>query len=137
MKNALVGLIIIVLAGAWFWFNRPANQEEVVGEFWGTIQGSVSLGPICPVVSDPPDPACADKPYATRLALTTADQARVIKEFDSDAAGRFRVEAPPGEYAIRSAVAANILPYCQNVGPIKLAVNDYVEVAVTCDTGIR
>jgi hypothetical protein len=87
----------------------PGDNGGAVGEFWGSIQGTVLLGPTCPVMMDPPDPQCADKPYATRFVLTTADQSRVIKEFSSNAQGRFNVEVPPGEYAIRSAVVATIL----------------------------
>ena len=33
-----------------------------VAESWGTIVGTVLLGPTCPVMRDPPDPECADKP---------------------------------------------------------------------------
>jgi hypothetical protein len=113
------------------------GEEGTVGEVWGTVYGTVLLGPTCPVATDPPDPECADKPYATSLVLTTLDGARVIKTFSSDAAGAFNIEAPPGEYAIRSAAAANILPYCQSNGVFKVPVNDSVEVHVSCDTGIR
>lgn len=108
-----------------------------IGEFWGSIYGVVMLGPTCPVIMDPPDPSCADKPYQTRLVITTADQARVIKEFSSDANGRFNVEVPPGEYAIRSAAAANILPYCSTNDNITVLANAGTEVTVYCDSGVR
>lgn len=115
----------------------PPNDDPSVGEFWGTIFGVVMLGPTCPVEMYPPDPKCADRPYATTLALTTPDGAKVIKTFSSDAAGKFYVEVPPGQYTIRSAATANILPYCQNNDTINLSANGSVEVAVSCDTGIR
>ncbi len=108
----------------------------ITGEFYGTILGTVLLGPTCPVMRDPPDPQCADKPYATQLVLTNADGSRVIKTFASDAEGKFRIDIKPGMYAIRTAAAANLLPYCQSQ-PFELKVNDSVEVAVSCDTGIR
>ena len=107
-----------------------------VGEFWGTILGTVVLGPNCPV-QDQTDSNCVDKPYQTRLALTTKDGSKVIKEFNSDANGKFSIEVPPGEYAIRSAAAADVLPYCQSDGIIVLEPNGYVETTVRCDTGIR
>lgn len=103
----------------------------------GTIRGLVLLGPICPVVEDPPDPNCADQPYATRLVLTSADQASIVKEFASDTLGKFVVTAAPGEYAIRSAAAANVLPYCASEGTISVSVGATVDVTVRCDTGIR
>ena len=103
----------------------------------GTIRGTALMGPICPVEEDPPDPNCADRPYATRLVLTSADQAVVIKEFASDTLGRFTVSAAAGQYAIRSAAAANVLPYCASDGTISVSAGATVDVTVRCDTGIR
>lgn len=101
------------------------------------IRGTVLLGPTCPVERIPPDPVCADKPYKTNLTLTTADQSRVITEFNSDANGKFTVKIQPGEYAIRSAAAANILPYCASNNTIKVSANMFTDATVFCDTGIR
>lgn len=117
-------------------FVCPEPSDGTVAEVWGTVLGSVLLGPTCPVERIPPDPSCADKPYATHLVLTTVDGARVLKEFSSDATGKFRIDVPSGDYAIRSAAAANVLPYCQSA-PFNVPINDSVEVAVSCDTGIR
>ena len=112
-------------------------SDGSVGEFWGSIIGSVLLGPTCPVEQYPPDPECADKPYATTLVVTTPDGARVIKTFASNTEGKFNVEVPPGQYAIRSAAAANVLPYCSTNEEIVVEANGYAEVTVSCDTGIR
>lgn len=118
-------------------FSKCPGEDGAIGEFWGNIFGSVLLGPTCPVVMDPPDPRCADRPYQTQLVLTTADQSRVIREFNSDVNGKFNIEVPPGEYAIRSAAAANILPYCASNDTIRVVANDFVGITVSCDTGIR
>jgi len=116
--------------------NIEESGDGVVG-LWGTVFGTVLLGPTCPVVMDSPEAECADKPYKTMLVLTTAaDQARVVEEFSSDESGMFRVDVPPGEYAVRSAGAANILPYCQ-AESFPVSANDSVEITVYCDTGIR
>lgn len=101
------------------------------------IRGTALLGPICPVERIPPDPACVPKPYETNLVLTPTDQSRVITEFSSDANGRFEVKTQPGEYAIHSATATNILPYCASDGAVRVNVNSYTEITVNCDTGIR
>ena len=103
----------------------------------GGIKGNVLLGPICPVVMDPPDPSCQDRPYETRLALTTPDGSRVIKEFYSDAGGNFVVSAAPGEYAIRSSAAANVLPYCSTNETVRVVSGEHTQTVVYCDTGIR
>jgi hypothetical protein len=111
--------------------------EQINGEQESGIRGMVLLGPSCPVVSDPPAEECADKPYATTLEVTTSDQVLVIKEFHSEETGEFSVQVPPGEYAIRSAAAANTLPYCSSSGTIKVNASAYTETTVLCDTGIR
>lgn len=113
------------------------GEEDSVAEVWSTLYGTVWLGPTCPVVMDPPDPQCADKPYATSLALTTSDGTRVIKTFSSDEEGRFNIEVPPGQYVIRSAADGNILPYCQSNGILDVPISNSIEVQVSCDTGIR
>lgn len=100
------------------------------------ISGTVLIGPTCPVMQYPPDPECDDRPYATRLSVTTSDGARVIKEFNSDVNGRFSVALPPGQYAIRSAAAANVLPYCASE-VFTVDSNAYTAVSVSCDSGIR
>ncbi len=100
------------------------------------IKGNVLLGPICPVMRDPPDPQCADKPYAASLVLTTPDGVRVVKTFSSDDAGEFNVEVPPGGYVIRSAAASNIRP-CSSRESVVVQAGTYTQTIVYCDTGIR
>lgn len=143
LKNkALLGAILILalLVGVMIWlssFEEKGGEDGTIGEFWGSIYGTVYLGPVCPVVMDPPDPSCADKLYETKLVVTTEDQSKVIKEFSSDEEGRFNVEVPPGRYSIRSVVAANVLPYCSLNEVAVVEANSSVEVNVYCDTGIR
>jgi hypothetical protein len=139
-----IGGIAILLIGGFFvlrsyiYTEKQADpQDGSVGEFWGTVYGTVLLGPTCPVASDPPDPQCAEKPYGTSLAITTIDGSQVITQFSSDENGTFSVEVPPGSYAIRSAAVANVLPFCQRNGTFTVGVNDSTEVTVSCDTGIR
>ena len=131
MKKFIVALAVLaVVAAGWFLRSRP-TQTVTSG-----ITGTVLLGPTCPVVRNPPDPQCADKPYRTTLAVTTVDGARVVTTFTSDSNGTFSVQVPPGEYAIRSAAASNILPYCSDEHVVVRA-SAYTTTTVRCDTGIR
>ncbi len=115
----------------------PDSESINTGESSG-IMGRVLLGPTCPVETIPPDPNCADKPYGdTRLAITTPDGSRVIKEFGSDLAGEFKIKISPGQYAIRSAAVANILPYCATNETIIVKKGKFTETVVHCDSGIR
>ncbi|HCJ52252.1 MAG: hypothetical protein A2898_03320 [Candidatus Kerfeldbacteria bacterium RIFCSPLOWO2_01_FULL_48_11] len=98
------------------------------------IRGIVLSGPQCPVVQEGEE--CPDVPYATTLVVTTPDGAEVVDTFTSDAAGIFSVGVEPGTYAIRSAAAANVLPYC-SLDEVTVIRGEYTEVTVPCDTGIR
>lgn len=111
-------------------FPMPESQR-------GAINGLVLIGPTCPVEKYPPDPNCDDKPYVTRLVLTAVDRSRVIQEFSSTHDGTFSIMVSPGDYAIRSAAAANILPYCASAEVITVKANEKTEVVVSCDSGIR
>jgi hypothetical protein len=101
------------------------------------IEGTVLLGPTCPVMRNPPDPQCADKPYSTALAVTTSDGSETIKTFHSDAAGKFMVELPPGMYSIRSVSGTSMLPRCGVNAVVTVRAGGYSNVTVYCDTGIR
>lgn len=99
--------------------------------------GVATIGPTCPVERDPPDPACADKPFEGDFAVTTPDGSGVVTEFSSDAQGRFNVTVGAGEYAIRLANSASPLPRCASAAPLVVASRAWSEVNVSCDSGIR
>lgn len=96
--------------------------------------GTVLLGPTCPVERDPPDPACADRPYATDLRATEA--AGAVTSFRSGEDGTFRVALPPGTYVIHGAGEGAGPPTCTSP-EFEVLAGAYTEVAVGCDSGIR
>ncbi len=116
---------------------RNSTSGEGANQYHSRIRGVALLGPTCPVMREPPEAQCADKPYQTNLVITSPDGARVIQTFSSDAKGMFDVAVPPGTYAIRSAAVANIRPYCSSNGTFTVAASATVDVPVSCDTGIR
>ena len=98
------------------------------------IQGTVWIGPTCPVQRDPPDPDCADRRHETTLELTTADGV-FVRRFASDGNGTYRIDVAPGNYAIRSP-PEQTLPSCA-AGPVTVVAGDYPTLDVPCDSGIR
>ncbi|HSR89462.1 MAG TPA: hypothetical protein VLK22_03680 [Candidatus Udaeobacter sp.] len=113
---------------------NPAIKTITTGA--GGIEGSVWLGPVCPVEKNPPDPTCANRPYRTSLAVTTVE-GKLVKNFSSDMNGQFKVNVPPGKYAIRYADTAKKYPICGTSDVISVESNSFAEVNVFCDTGIR
>ncbi len=98
------------------------------------ITGTVLLGPTCPVVRNPPDPQCADKPYAVAL-IATAQNGNSV-QFNSSSSGTFRVTLPPGTYSVSSA-GTNFYPRCSSNGTITVLPNAFTTTTISCDTGIR
>ena len=99
------------------------------------IRGVVMLGPTCPVMRNPPEPGCADKPYSTMVAVfRRSDPVHAYAIGTSNADGRFEFSLPPGDYTLGA--GESNLPRCDHpevtVGPV-----GYATTTISCDTGIR
>jgi hypothetical protein len=99
------------------------------------VRGSVLLGPTCPVERIPPDPACADKPYATAIMVYRAGSSSPFVIGNSNASGAFEFSLPPGSYTL-TAGSGKMLPRCASVD-VTVATSGYIATTISCDTGIR
>jgi hypothetical protein len=64
------------------------------------LAGTLTSGPTCPVVSEPPDPACADKPVAGAIIVVTDASGAVTARVTSGADGTYSLTAGPGVYTL-------------------------------------
>ena len=113
----------------------PGGGRGGILPYTSGIAGTVMLGPTCPVMRNPPDPACADKPYQTMVVIFRAsDPVHAFTFTQSDTAGNFAVSLPPGEYRVGAGESS--LPRCAQV-PATVEAAGYTEVRISCDTGIR
>lgn len=99
------------------------------------VRGTVLLGPTCPVMRDPPDPQCADKPYATAITVYRTDSNSVLATGKSDTEGAFEFSLPSGSYTLIAA-GGTTLPRCSETN-VAVVANTYVTATISCDTGIR
>lgn len=98
------------------------------------IYGQVTIGPMCPVMraEDP----CPDKPYQTTLVISTPSGKKVTN-INTDADGRFRVSLSPGEYVLKPQTPQNQpLPIAQEQ-TFTVVANQFTELNVSYDSGIR
>jgi hypothetical protein len=101
------------------------------------VRGTVTAGPTCPVVTDPPDPSCADRPVAGAVLVFTDGAGAEVARTTSLADGTFSVELAPGAYSL---VAQPVDGLMGTPAPIDLQVEDgqpMREIPVPYDTGIR
>ena len=94
-------------------------------------------GPTCPVVTDPPDPDCADRPVAGAvLVILDADgdeAARVTSAPD----GTFAAALEPGGYRIVPQPVEGLMGTASELDVTVEVGEPSVELSIAYDTGIR
>ena len=100
-------------------------------------EGTVLLGPTCPVMKTPPDPNCADKPFVTIVEVYAVGGPEGIPfaTVNTDKEGKYKVILPPGEYSIQ-AQGGKPFPTC-SPKTITIGPNAMQKLNLSCDTGIR
>lgn len=123
--------VVFVGAGCW---TAPPSVPDTTAEGNSGVRGTALIGPTCPVESDPPDPACADKPYQGAFSVETTAGARVAT-FSTAADGTYSVALEPGTYVIELD-ASTFLP-SMSPATVTVAEGTYVTLNLSLDSGIR
>ena len=91
-----VCLIAVVVAACGSAVDNDNGNGGTVEKF--SVSGVALSGPHCPVVQNPPDPQCADRPVAdAEIVITNATGDRV-DAVRTDADGRFTIPLAAGDY---------------------------------------
>ena len=105
----------------------------------GLLKGTISIGPICPVATEPPLPAClptAETYKAYRVGIWTTNGRKIIGTLDPELDGSYATELMAGTYLIN-------LVDPQKVGgsnlPVQVTINGSgtTILDINIDTGIR
>ena len=124
---ALVGLVVLGQLGC----DGPAESGAS-----GLLRGQVVAGPSCPVVSEPPDPDCADRPVAGALVIIQVESGDEVDRRESNADGRFETSLPPGRYTLIPQPVQGLLGTAP-VQQFAITAGEPTELVVPYDTGIR
>lgn len=104
----------------------------------GTIlEGLVVAGPVCPVVTQPPDPNCEDRPVAGAEIVVRNAAGESVARVRTAEDGTFSVPVGAGRYELLPQPAEGLLG---TPGPLEVVVVEGVDpepVTVVYDTGIR
>ena len=101
------------------------------------VQGKVTAGPTCPVVTNPPNPSCADRPVAKAVLVFEDATGTEVARTTSAADGTFAVELAPGGYRL---IAQPVEGLMGTPAPMDVGVDagqPMTQVTVSYDTGIR
>jgi hypothetical protein len=128
-------LILIFLVGLMFTLgcDKQAEPEN------GFLEGKISIGPLCPVETDPPEPRClptAETYKAYPVYVCTPDGSKKIELISPALDGSFKTELAPGKYLV-------VLDKEQRIGssnlPMEVTINSFktTVISIEIDTGIR
>lgn len=114
----------------------PAPAKPVPSaERTSGIEGTIVLGPTCPVERFPQEPGCGDRPYQATVQVKTADGSTVVTEFKSDASGAFKVSLAPGTYLLVPE-QGKVFPRA-GTQEVVVAQNAFTHVTIQYDSGMR
>ena len=116
---------------------RVTGDSAVTPAKTGTISGTVTTSPTCPVERIPPDPQCAPKPYATAIKIRAEGSAAVIKTIQSNTSGVFTTSLLIGSYELEAVTQNNATyPRCEKT-LVTVKADKTTTANISCDTGIR
>jgi hypothetical protein len=106
----------------------------------GFLEGKISIGPICPVETIPPDPGClptAETYKAYPVSVWTSDGKIKITQLYPALDGSYSTELAPGDYLVildrdQVRIGSSNLPLVVSISPLEKAV-----LNIDIDTGIR
>lgn len=114
----------------------PAGVLPDGGAFPTGMTLSVTAGPVCPVESNPPDPACAPRPVVGALIVVKDVNGATVAEGRTGLLGTVDLAVSPGVYTVEAAPVEGLLgtPALTSV-----TVTDGLRALVdlSYDTGIR
>ena len=115
------------------------KQSMVSGN--GVLKGTISIGPICPVETIPPQPQCLPtrdtyNTYAT--AVWTSDKKNKVGTIIPNLDGTYQIDLPAGDYVLDYATArTNGVGGSNLPTAFSIADKDTLTLNVSIDTGIR
>jgi hypothetical protein len=115
------------------------KQSIVTGN--GVLKGTISIGPICPVETIPPQPGCLptrDTYNAYSTAVWTSDKKNKVLTITPNLDGTYLIDLPAGDYVLDYATArTNGVGGSNLPTAFSIADKDTLALDVSIDTGIR
>lgn len=105
----------------------------------GFLEGTVSISPLCPVETNPPEPRClptAETYKVYPVYVCTPDGSKKIVLISPELNGSFKTELAPGNYIVildkEQRIGSSNLPQEVTIKPLETTL-----INIEIDTGIR
>lgn len=134
--NINISLNTAFLAGLLF----ISGCDKQINQGNGSLEGVISIGPICPVETIPPDPGClptAETYKAYPVSIWTTNGRRKIAQINPALDGSYRTELNNGNYLVilengQNGIGRSNLPVEVSIIPQNKTI-----LNIDIDTGIR
>ena len=114
----------------------PVPPEVLPAAAQTGVTGRVTAGPVCPVETNPPDPACAPRPVdGARIVVVDAGE-QVIAEARTGPDGSFVIGVPAGDYTLLGDPVVGLMGV-PDATPVTVSDGALTSVDLAYDTGIR
>jgi len=80
---------------------------------------------------------CAPRPLQASIIVWNADRSEQVLQFTTDEQGQFRVPLAAGDYYVDPHGSGSPFPVPPNPFPVTVSQNNYVQLEINYDTGIR
>ena len=124
-----IALFALLASGLLACCQAPAREQ--------TITGTVTAGPTCPVVTEPPDPACDDRPVGDAEIVVHDAAGETVARVQSAADGSFSISVAAGHYELAPQPVEGLMG---TAATVEVVVQDGVPtepIEFIYDTGIR
>jgi hypothetical protein len=133
LKYFIIALVLITA------FSSCVKKNQMDGS--GVLKGKISIGPLCPVETDPPLPGCLPTMETYKAWLTavwTVNQKLKLATLNPKLDGTYEIGLPAGEYIVdfdnrqTNKIGGSNLPAL-----ITVTDRDTTKYNINIDTGIR
>jgi hypothetical protein len=130
----IVGSAFLVCLSCFSGCDKQYNQES------GFLEGKISIGPLCPVEKDPPDPGClptAETYKAYPVSIWTLNGKSKIAQINPSLDGSYMIELIPGNYLIKLEREKYVIGGSNLPAEVSIVSQQETILDIDIDTGIR
>jgi hypothetical protein len=135
-----ISIKLIISSAFMIWLTCISGCDKQYNQETGFLEGKISIGPLCPVETDPPQPGClptAETYKAFPVSIWTPNGRRKVALISPALDGSYIIELGPGSYLVKlekeqHSIGGSNLPI-----EVLIISQKETKLDIDIDTGIR